>query len=179
MQGSADKWRIMVSGRQLMVGMLFVALIGSAGCTLQKDRLPWPEPPPIPLQYLTLWLEVTSEVQAGETVPLKLKVKNTGKCTFKLSLGGRPAYDFIVTKLDGTEVWRWLHGLPIRLAIEERFLQSGEELEFAADWNQQDNDGNPVPPGTYFVQGVLRVLPEGKGPSQQLKTEQKRLIILP
>lgn len=160
-----------------MVGMVFVALIGSAGCTLQKDRLP--EPPPIPLQSLALWLKVPAEVQAGETVPLKLKVKNTGKCTFKLSLGGLPAYDFVVTKLDGTEVWRWLYGQPIRLAIVEKILQPSEELAFRANWNQRDNDGNPVPPGTYFVQGVLTVLPDGKVPSQQLKTERERLIILP
>lgn len=159
-----------------MVGVLFVALIGSVGCDLHRDGLP--EPPPIPLQFLALWLGVPAEVQVGEIVPLKLKVKNTGECIFKLFLDGRPAHDFVVTKLDGTEVWRWLHGHPIRPAIVEKTLQPGEELEFAAGWDQRDNDGNPIPAGTYFVQGVLAVLPSGQAPPQQLKTEWEQLIIL-
>lgn len=167
----------MVSGRQLMVGMLFVVLIGSAGCLPQKGRLP--EPPPIPLQFLSLWLEVPAEIQAGETVPLKLKVKNTGECTFKLSLGGRPAHDFIVTSLDGTEVWHWWHRQPVQRVIVEKTLQPGEELEFEVDWDQKDNDGDPVPPATYFVQGVLAVLPGGQAPPQRLETEREQLIILP
>lgn len=151
----------------LLAGLLGMVLI--AGCTPKEKELGSP----------TLWLEVPPKVRVGETVPLKLKLKNTTDRPVTLFLSGRPAYDFFVTKPDGTEVWRWLHGQFIQAVLERKILQPGEELEFAADWNQQDNEGRPTSPGTYWVQGVLTVMPNAMPPEQELKTKRKRLIILP
>lgn len=108
---------------------------------------------------------------------LKLKVKNISDQPVTLGLG-RPEYDFIVTKLDGTEVWRWLHGAVLQMILMLKILNPGEELEFAAEWKQLDNDGNTVPPGTYLARGILRGgILDTEGPD--LKTEPKELVILP
>jgi len=147
-----------------LIGLLFVVLVGSAGCIPPKDEGP----------SLALWLEAKSEVRVGETADLKLKVRNSSDRLVELTLGGRPAYDFVVTKPDGMEVWSWLHGQVIQDILELKTLNPGEELEFAAEWEQVDNEGNPVPPGTYLVRGVLNT-----EPPQKLETEPKQLIISP
>ena len=36
-----------------------------------------------------------------------------------------------------------------------RFHGPGDELEFVGEWELVDNRGEPVPPGTYVVRGVL------------------------
>ena len=38
-------------------------------------------------------------------------------------------------------------------------LKPGEALEFVGEWEQVDNRGEPVPPGTYFINGVLDIEP--------------------
>ena len=43
------------------------------------------------------------------------------------------------------------NGFPARL------LEPGEELEFVGEWEQVDNRGEPVPPGTYLVRAVLNL----------------------
>jgi hypothetical protein len=121
---------------------------------------------------ITLELEVPAEVRVSEAVPLQLKLKNTGKSPVKVTLGGRPAHDFIVTKPDGTEVWRLSHGGVIQDILDQKNLNPGEELVFVAEWHQQDNEGRPVPPGKYLVRGLLNLEPPKK-----METEPKSLVI--
>jgi len=145
-----------------LTGLLFVVLIGFVGC---KEQRP---------QSLALWLEMKSEVRAGETVPLKLKVKNKSDSTVTLALGGNLPYDFVVTDSGGKEVWWWLEGKVIEAFLAHRPLNPGEELEFVGEWNQLDRYGKRVLTGIYFVRGLLVT-----EPPQKLETEPKRLIILP
>lgn len=162
-----------------LTGLLLVALIGTVGCMKGNDP-----------SSLKLWLEMPSEVRAGETVPLKLKIKNTSNRLIILG-HARPAYDFLVTKPDGTWVWRWA---PVILDILlGTLLNPREELEFTAEWDQRElkvdfesgsipEKGDPVPPGTYWVQGIFNGNIYEKmyeGGAEYLKTKPKRLIILP
>jgi hypothetical protein len=124
------------------------------------------------LSSLTLELEIPAEFQVGQPVPLKLKLRNTSQQPVELILGGRPPYDFVVTKQDGIEIWRWSHGQAIQAILEVRTLNPGEELEFTTEWQQLDNAGAPIRPDTYFVRGVLN-----SDPPQKLETEPKQLII--
>jgi hypothetical protein len=123
---------------------------------------------------LTLWLEVPAGGRVGEPVPLKVKVQNTSNGPTEVTFGGRPAYDFAVTKPDGLEVWRWSHGQGIQAILELKTLKPGETVEFVAEWEQRDNEGQPVPAGTYWVRGVVHL-----EPPERLETAPKSLRISP
>lgn len=150
-----------------LLGLPVLALAGFGQWTQSEARGPGALAP-------SLRLEVAATVRVGRIVPLKLTVKNSSARPIELALGGRPPHDFVVTKPDGTEVWRWTHGQVIPSILQLRTLQPGEEVKFGAVWRQQDNDGDPVPPGTYLVRGILNT-----EPPQKLQTEPKRLTIAP
>jgi hypothetical protein len=95
----------------------------------------------------------------GQPVRLALKVRNGSDRPVKLTLGGRPAHDFVGLKADGTEVWRWSHGQVIQEILEVKTLQPGGELEFEGMWPQVDNARRPVAAGIYFLRGVLNLEP--------------------
>jgi hypothetical protein len=131
-------------------------------------------------QAVAVWLEMPSEVQAGTTVPLILKVKNFSDNVAEISLeslAGRPVrHGFIVTRQDGTEVWSWRQEQSNLHIAVFRILQPGEGLTIQGQWQQMDNKGNTVSPGTYFVRGMVHTLtPMGNW----LETEPKALTIVP
>jgi hypothetical protein len=104
---------------------------------------------------LRLTLEVPKEVQVAESVPLKLRIENTSSKILHLTVGYAP-YDFIVTTPDGTEVWRWSYGKVFPLGTQFLIVQPGEAKEYSEMWEQLDNEGYPVLPGTYLVRGTFR-----------------------
>lgn len=144
-----------------------MAVLGSAGSTGQGGEGPGPQSSP-------LSLEVKSPVKAGETVPLTLKWKNVEDRPVSLTLGGNPAYDFVVAGPDGAEVWRWSHGQASQDILESRTIEPGSEAVFEAEWPQQDNEGKPVPKGAYSVHGILNT-----EPPEKLETAPKPLVISP
>lgn len=144
-----------------------MAVVGSAGCTGQGSEGPGPRSSP-------LSLEVKSPVKASETVPLTLKWKNVEDRPVSLTLGGNPAYDFVVNRPDGAEVWRWSHGQASQDILESRTVEPGREVVFEAEWPLQDNEGKPVPPGAYSVRGILNT-----EPPEKLETAPKPLVISP
>jgi len=141
-----------VPSRGRRVAAVVVALLGLAGSSPQNAK-------GTGLEALALWLEVKPHARTGEWVPLKLKVKNGSKRPVELTLGGRPAHDFVALKADGTEVWRWSHGQVIQEILEVKTLQPGEDLGFEGAWRQVDNARRPVAAGIYFLRGVLNLEP--------------------
>jgi Intracellular proteinase inhibitor len=123
---------------------------------------------------VTLRLEIPSEVRAGEPLPLKMAYKNLSYRPVQLTLGGRPAHDFIVTTPEDKEVWRWTHGAKILQILEVKLLRPKGQLQFTAEWNLVDNSGVVIAPGIYLVRGILRL-----EPPQQIETEPTRLVISP
>ena len=72
------------------IGLMFLlsmALLGFDGCSHQAGNPNRPEEP--------LTLEAPDEVEAGQTVNLKLIWRNLTDKPVALTLGGRPAYDFV------------------------------------------------------------------------------------
>lgn len=104
---------------------------------------------------LRLTLEVPQQAQAGQSVPLKLRIENISGKVLNLTVGYAP-YDFIVTTPDGTEVWRWSYGKVFPLAATSLTLQPEEVKEYSETWDQLDNEGYPASPGTYIVRGFFR-----------------------
>ena len=92
---------------------------------------------------------------------IKLTLRNASDEPVSFVLGGRPPYDFVVSTADGGQVWHWKCAKITLLPLDSKTLEPGEGLEFVGEWEQVDNRGEPVPPGTYLVRGVLNLeLPE-------------------
>ncbi len=72
-------------------------------------------------------------------------------------LGGRLPYDFVASTHDGEQVWHWKCAKITLLLLDSQTLEPGEELEFVGEWEQVDNRGEPIPPGTYLVRSVLNL----------------------
>jgi hypothetical protein len=123
-------------------------------------------------QQNPLTLEAPDEVEAGQTVNLKLIWRNLTDKPVKLTLGGRPAYDFALTSHDGKEIWRWLAGQVVQDILEIKTVDPGQKLEFILEWRPVDQSGAALPPGRYLVHGILNLEPPAA-----LKTEPKPLII--
>ena len=119
-------------------------------------------------------VEAASQVSYGETLELKLVLLNTRDETMSFYRGGRPSHDFVVSASDGTEVWHWLCAKVRQLPLDEETLEPGKSLELSGEWEQVDNQGNPVPAGEYVVRGVLLM----EHP-QKLVTSAHKVEVLP
>ena len=133
-------------------------------------------------------LHVPSEVGVGEDVSLRLTVVSVGEEPLELGLGGHPeygypnAFNFFIETAGGEEVTCRLCApntalLPI---LSNRTLQPGEGLELGWDWDQTDNDLQPVPPGTYSVYGTFLALDIARNEERiDIRTESRQLVITP
>ena len=142
------------------------AIVIEVGC---EGIHPWPldlgKPPDEAfLRAIDYSLEVMSQAPYGETVRMKLTLRNVSDGMVNLVLGGRPPYDFEVSTPDGEQVWHWKCGKITNLPLDSKTLEPGEELEFVGEWEQVDNRGEPVPPGAYLVRGMLNFGPRNVVP---------------
>ena len=148
------------------------AIVIDVGCEGKWPR-DFGEPPEEAfLQAVEYSLEVVSQAPYGETVEMKLMLRNVGDGPVSFLLGGSPAYDFVVSTPDGEQVWHWKCAKITLLLLDSKTLEPGEELEFVGEWEQVDNRGEPVPPGTYLVRAVLNL-----DPPEKLVTEARELEV--
>ena len=112
---------------------------------------------------MTLDLVLPDTVHVGDSVPITLRVTNTGRRPATLYSQGRPtAFDILVAKADGKLVWHRLNDAVISAVLEVRELAPGEVLEFTDSWDQRDDGGHVVAAGEYRVTGVLPGDPPGE-----------------
>src|SRR5262245_44699283 len=128
---------------------LCLTILAFDGCGHQAGKPGQPEDP--------LSVEAPDEVEAGQTITLKLIWRNLTDHPVELTLGGRPAYDFVVTSSEGKEIWRWLEGQAVQEILEIRKVDPGQKLEFMLEWQPVDQTGAALPPGSYLVQGILNL----------------------
>ncbi len=150
------------------------AIVIDVGC---EGISPWPldlgEPPDEAfLRAIDYSLETVSQAPYGETVQMKLTLRNVSDGPVSFYLGGRPPFDFVVSTADGEQVWHWKCAKITLLPLDSKTLEPGEELEFVGEWEQVDNRGEPVPPGVYLVRGVLSL-----DPPETLVTEAHELEV--
>ena len=105
-------------------------------------------------------LEVVSQADHGETVLMKLTIKNSSDQPVQF-YSGRPPHDFVVATVNDQEVWHWRCGRTFPAILVEISLEPGEELVLAGEWEQMSNWGEPVPAGTYLIRGMLIMEPAG------------------
>jgi hypothetical protein len=124
---------------------------------------------------MTIDIRLPAEVCRGDKVAITLRVTNTSGKPLTLYLQGRPvAFDVIISRRDGTLVWRRLEGAVISAVLQVRSLAPGEVMEFSDSWSQRTNLGAAVEPGEYLVTGVLPT-----DPPAELRTQPVPLRILP
>ena len=98
---------------------------------------------------------------AGETVQLALTVANTTEQPIVVLMGA-PDSEFYVLDDTGTEVWNWssynnasyIAGLwyeTFEPCAYYPLVWSNAQGVRTETWNGEDNDHNPLPPGTYTV----------------------------
>ena len=151
------------------------AIVIDVGCegSSQWRRGPGEPPDEAFLRDIDYSLDVVSQASYGETVKIKLALSNVRNERVTVILGGGPAHDFVVTTPDGEEVWHWMCAKMINDVLSGEALEPGEKLEFTGEWEQVDNGGEPVPPGHYFVRGVLNM-----GSSEKIVTPTHELEVL-
>jgi hypothetical protein len=95
-------------------------------------------------------------VEAGEPVPITLRLTNLGDRPMTVYLQGRPtAFDIVVSDRAGATVWRRLEGQVVPAILGVRTLQPDESLTFEDVWPQRSNSGSAVGPGIYVLTGLL------------------------
>jgi Intracellular proteinase inhibitor len=123
---------------------------------------------------LHLSVVAPDSVRRGASVPITLRLTNTGKQSLNLYLTGRTiTFDVVVAHLDGAVVWRRLEGASGQQILQIKTVAPGETVELKAVWNQRTNAGVTAPPGDYTVQGVLPT------DGEPLRTKPVRLRIAP
>ncbi|MCH7699265.1 MAG: hypothetical protein IH865_10060 [Chloroflexi bacterium] len=90
----------------------------------------------------------------GEPFSLTFSVTNCNEHETTRSYSSGQIYDFIVRDDSGELVWNWAHGLAFLQAIQERTYGDRQTVTYGVVWDQTDNDGAPVPPGTYEIEAV-------------------------
>jgi hypothetical protein len=84
-----------------------------------------------------------------------LTITNIGDETVGLAHAAYSPVDFVVTDENAVVVWELMFGLNIADAARSETLEPGQALTFSDTWNQRDNRGRSVGPGTYFVRAVF------------------------
>lgn len=124
---------------------------------------------------MRLEISFPDPVSQGEALPVTLRLSNPSAEPATVYIAGRPAaFDIVITRLDGTPVWRRLKGAVISAILQVRVLAPQETLEFSHTWGQQDQHGRSIPPGEYRLTGVLP-----GDPPEELRSSTARLRILP
>lgn len=109
-----------------------------------------------PDRNLLVTLHAPKTAQVGSAIPITLRIENKSAEPLELYLLGRePTYDFIVTASDGDLVWRRLEGEIVPAILRVDVLDPGQVLEFHDSWDQRDNAGEMVNPGSYLLRGTV------------------------
>lgn len=105
---------------------------------------------------LDLRILLPPAVVSGRPIPLLLRVTNTQDHPAELYLFGRTvAFDVVVSRDDGTEVWRRLEGETVQSILQLRTLAPGESIGFSDIWDGRTRGGIALPAGDYTVQALL------------------------
>jgi hypothetical protein len=99
-------------------------------------------------------LHAPERVPLGAKVPMTIRIHNGSDDPLELYLTGRKTVcDLTVRNADGEPVWRRLHGAVLQGILRLEIVEPRSTLEFLETWDQRDDSGTPVPPGSYTVTG--------------------------
>ena len=119
------------------------------------------------------WVEAQPRAQYGETVNLKLIIRNQTSEP-ALIYGGYNSLAFVISNESEENVWHWQPGHIIKDILLSQQVSPHKPLEFTGDWEQIDMKGYPAPPGIYHIRGAL-----GMDYPERLVTDPVTMEILP
>lgn len=93
-----------------------------------------------------------SNYSRGESVRLRLVKTNITGSPISLNYRTSQRFDFVAFR-EGEEIWRWSDNQAFSRAVTRIILQPGGNQTFNAVWNQRDNRGRLVQPGTVTIRG--------------------------
>lgn len=116
-----------------------------------------PAAPQRALPGLEFELALPTSARLGDSVVFTLRVTNSSGATVDLPLAdvGDLAFSPVISRPDGSEVWRRDFGLSVGVVHHVRILP-GQSQVFLAVWPLRDLQGRLVAPGEYRVRGVLK-----------------------
>ncbi|HBQ28774.1 MAG TPA: hypothetical protein DD719_05150 [Desulfotomaculum sp.] len=87
-----------------------------------------------------------------EPILFTLTKLNITSAPVTLNYRSSQRFDFVVLK-DNQEIWRWSEDQFFAQVMERISIRPGEAQIFSALWDQRDNSGQLVAPGSYIVRG--------------------------
>jgi len=97
-----------------------------------------------------------------DTAKLTLQVTNVATYPVTVNFPSAQLYDFTAANSSGTNVWTWSRGKTFSPTPEQVTIAPDETLQFQQTWSLVDNNGLPVPDGSYTASGVLLGTYDGK-----------------
>jgi hypothetical protein len=89
-----------------------------------------------------------------------LMVTNQSDSLIPFRFNSGKTCDFVVHEaVSGKEVWRWSNGNFFTQMLRSDSLRPKGKWQFEENWDGKDNDGRPVPPGTYRMTAIVASTP--------------------
>lgn len=130
--------------RLIIAGVALLCLIG--GC-----RLSLPQTPSDFSGTLESFVNgaPSSEACQGETFEFTLTLTNDGDQDSAIVFPSSRTHRILVYNASGQEVWDSTWGKAYLAVVITEPIPAGGSFTVSTTWDLTDNDGNPVPPGTY------------------------------
>ena len=98
---------------------------------------------------LRVTIHVATEVQAGDSVPIELRLENVTDTTVTVNLQGRDiVFNVIVSTTDGKTVWRRMEGQTTQSILRMETFAPGQVLRLRDVWRA-------TAAGDFLVRGVV------------------------
>jgi hypothetical protein len=97
---------------------------------------------------------------AGAGYRFVMAVVNQSDILLPFRFNSGKTYDFVIhDAASGREVWRWSSGNFFTQVLRSDSIRAKGKWQFQETWDGKDNEGKPVPPGSYRVTGILTSTP--------------------
>lgn len=91
----------------------------------------------------------------GQVVTMVVTIHNRSGERRTLTLPTAQAYDCIVSRPDGTEIWRWSKGRMFAQVVTELSFEPDESKSWSQTWDRARDDGRPAAAGEYVAIGLI------------------------
>lgn len=99
------------------------------------------------------------EYKTGELVKMMVTYTNTSTESISTYYPSGQKYDILIKDKNKNDIWRWSYGKMFIMSVQPIRLGPGKSVSFNYSWHQKDNEGNPVPPGKYYIAGEITISP--------------------